>query len=117
MSIEGIRQGQNQYTNKTAKKTNTTIPKALGVKGKITDVKPGGLSSIVAAGLEEIKKFNKKNKLKKAVSQKLLSILGIDNQEQKEEEPGGLKTVAKGLREVLKNLKEKTNRRQGQNDE
>lgn len=117
MSIEGINQAQSQYANKTTKKTNTTIPKALGVKGKITDIKPGGLSSIVAAGLEEIKKFNKKNKLKKAISGKLLSVLGIENQEQQEEEPGGLKTVAKGLREVLKNLREKTNRRQGQNDE
>ncbi|HAR62439.1 MAG: hypothetical protein DKM50_07285 [Candidatus Margulisiibacteriota bacterium] len=109
MSLEGIQQHSNQqYGNNNLKKVS--IPKELKIPGTVSEVQKGGLIALVATGLAEIKKDLEKklDNAKKKISSEVLSMLGIEGAESGEE-PGGLETVKRGLREVWKNLQMKLN--------
>lgn len=108
MPLEGINQFNAQaYTTKNTKQT-VTIPKEVEMEGKVRDVSTGGLTNYVAAGLAEIKR-NLEKKLRRAtrkVSEGMLSLLGIEGDEESEL-PGGMETVKRGLKEIFKNLQRK----------
>lgn len=110
MSVEGVQQFNNQaYSHKTTKQ-NVNIPKEVNMPGVVKDVSIGGLATVVASGLKEIKQNLEKKltRTKKKISSGLLSMLGVEGNEG-EEEQGGLDTVKKGLKEIFKNMQRKLN--------
>lgn len=110
MPIEGMQHYSNQaYGNKQVKQ-NVTVPKEIEMPGIAKDVSMGGLSTVVAAGLAEIKRNLEKKltRAQKKLSQGLLSALGIEGDEG-EESAGGMETIKKGIKEIFMNLQRKLN--------